>query len=81
MTARLSRWALAREILSVFLIGLGVPTLVVLSVLDGNLWLVGTEVLVALGVALGMKRARPDEADQPPAEPRDVQVTVIEHEK
>lgn len=78
MTARLSRWALAREILSVFLIGLGVPVIVVLSVLDSNWWLVGTESLVALGVALGMKRTRPDEADVPQ---QDVEVTVIEHDE
>lgn len=77
MTARLSWWALAREILSVFLIGLGAPAIVVLSIVDGNWWLVGTESLVVLGLALGMKRTRPDDADVP----QEVQVTVIEHEK
>lgn len=77
MSTPSSRWALARDISAVILVVIGVPAVVLISVLIGNWWLLGAEALVVLGLALGLRRTPPPQTEQP----RDVHVTVIEHEK
>lgn len=77
MSTSSSAWPLAREIAAVVLVVIGVPLVVVITIVIGNWWLVGAEAMVVLGLALGVRRTPPSE----PAPQQDVQVTIIEHDK
>lgn len=74
--ARSTGWALLREITSVFLIGLGALATLVFSILDGNWYVIGSELAVLLGIVLGWgemtEPPRRDDRDD------DVGITIIE---
>ena len=66
-----------RDVVSVLMIVVGALGVLALSVLRADLWLLGAEGLLVVGLALGVRRNR---AAAPVAEESNV-VTIIEHDR